>query len=69
MKWNKIENHRTFCESEEEITEKEIYAEFEKVYNVLGDIQDRLNRSTNVELREKYMRHLVDFMNWMDYEI
>jgi len=56
-------------ESEEEITEKEIYAEFEKVYNVLGDIQDRLNRSTDIELRSKYMRHIVDFMNWLDYEI
>lgn len=55
-------------ESTDEITEDEIYKDLEKVYYALQDIQDRLNRSTDIELRSKYMRHVVDFMNWLDYE-
>ena len=61
--WKKIN------ESNEEISEDEIISDFEVVYQKLENIQNRLNRSTNIELREKYMRHIVDFMNWLDYEI
>lgn len=61
--WKKIN------ESNEEISEDEIISDFEVVYQKLENIQNRLNRSTDIELREKYMRHIVDFMNWLDYEI
>jgi hypothetical protein len=61
--WKKIN------ESNEEISEDEIISDFEVVYQKLENIQNRLNKSTNIELREKYMRHIVDFMNWLDYEI
>jgi hypothetical protein len=61
--WKKIN------ESGEEISEDEIISDFEVVYQKLENIQNRLNKSTNIELREKYMRHIVDFMNWLDYEI
>lgn len=48
-------------ESLDEISEDEIYNELEKVFNILDDIRDRLNRSTDIKLREKYMRPIVDF--------
>ena len=61
--WKRID------ESNDEITEDEIITGLDLVYQKLEDLLDRLNRSTDIELRSKYMRHLVDFMNWMDYEI
>ena len=61
--WKKIN------ESESEVTEDEIVTQLGFVYQKLEDIHDMLNRSTDVELRSKYMRHLCDFMNWLDYEI
>ena len=61
--WKRIdENH-------DELTEEEVVTDLGFVYQKLEDLQDRLNRSTDIELRSKYMRHLVDFMNWLDYEI
>lgn len=62
--WKKLKT-----ESLDEISEDEIYNELEKVYNILDDIRDRLNRSTDIKLREKYMRPIVDFQNWLGYEI
>ena len=61
--WKKIN------ESKGEITEDEIIKKMEVVYRTLEDIQLGLNASTNIELREKYMRPIVNFMNWLDYEI
>ena len=61
--WKKIN------ESNDEITEDEVVTELGFVYQKLEDLQDRLNRSTNIELINKYLREIVDFMNWLDYEI
>lgn len=60
--WKKI------CESSE-ISEQEVYKELEGVYRRLESIHSKLTKSTDIELRKKYMRPIVDFMNWMDYEI
>lgn len=61
--WKKIN------ESNDEITEDEVVTELGFVYQKLENLQDRLNRSTDIELRNKYLREIVDFMNWLDYEI
>ncbi len=60
--WKKIN------ESNDEITEDEVVKELGFIYQKLDDLQDRLNRSTNIELRNKYLREIVDFMDWLDYE-
>ena len=61
--WKKIN------ESNDEITEDEVVKELGFIYQKLEDLQDRLNRSTNIELRNKYLREIHDFLNWLDYEI
>ena len=61
--WKKIN------ESNDEITEDEVVTELGFVYQKLENLQYRLNRSTDIELRNKYLREIVDFMNWLDYEI
>ena len=61
--WKKIN------ESKDGLTEDEIINKFGSVYKELVEIQNMLNRSTNVELREKYLKPLCQFMNWLDYEI
>jgi len=56
-------------ESAKEISEDEIYKKLEVVYRNLEDIQLGLNGSTDIKLREKYMYPIMNFMNWLDYEI
>ena len=60
---------KRICESNEEVSENEIVDELGSVYQKLETIQHMLNGSSNIELREKYMRPISDFMNWLDYEI
>ena len=62
--WKKINESKR-----NEIYEDQVLMELDSVYHNLENIRDRLNKSTNIELREKYMRPIVDFMNWLDYEI
>ena len=55
-------------ESKEYVSEDEIFKDLEVVYRKLEDIQSRLNLTLDSELREKYLRPIVGFMNWLDYE-
>lgn len=55
-------------ESKEYVSEDEIFKDLEVVYRKLEDIQSRLNFTLDSELREKYLRPIVGFMNWLDYE-
>ena len=61
--WKKID------ESKKEISEDDIVKTLEVVYRNLEDIQLGLSGSTDIKLREKYMRPISDFLNWLDYEI
>lgn len=62
--WKKISES-----SNAEISEEEVYKELESVYRKLESIHSKLTKSTDIELRKKYLRPIVDFLNWMDYEI
>jgi len=59
--WKRID------ESQDELTEEEIISDLEVVYRQLEKVKAKLDQCYDVELREKYMRHLCDFMNWLDY--
>ena len=57
-------------ESEErELTEDEIIKDLENVYFQLDNIRQKLYRSTDVELRKKFMEPVFNLMNILDYEI
>ena len=60
---------KRICESNEEVSENEIIEELGSVYQKLETIQHMLNGSSDIELRKKYIRPILDFMNWLDYEI
>ena len=61
--WKRID------ESHDELTEEEVINDLEVVYRQLEKVKTKLDQCYDVGLREKYMRHLCDFMNWLDYEI
>lgn len=52
-----------------EIYEDQVLMELDSVYHTLENIRDRLNGSTDIELREKYLRPISDFMDWLDYDL
>ena len=60
---------KKFNENADELSEEEVINDLEVAYRQLEKVKAKLDRSYDVELREKYMRHLCDFMNWLDYEI
>ena len=60
---------KRICKSNKEVSENEIIEELGSVYQKLETIQHMLNGSSNIELREKYIRPILDFMNYLDYEI
>lgn len=61
--WKRID------ESQDELTEEEVINDLEVAYRQLEKVKAKLDQCYDVELREKYMRNLCDFMNWLDYEI
>ena len=52
-----------------EVTEDEILKDLENVYFQLDNIRKKLYRSTDVELRKKFMEPVSNLMNILDYEI
>lgn len=70
MMWRKKAPPAKVSEADEgELTEDEVINDLEVVYRQLEKVKAKLDQCYDVELREKYMRHLCDFMNWLDYEI
>ena len=53
----------------EDVTEDEIIKDLENVYFQLDNIRQKLYRSTDVELRKKFMEPVFNLMNILDYEI
>jgi hypothetical protein len=56
-------------ESTGEVTEEEINKDIENVYFQLDNIRKKLYRSTDVELRTKFMKPVCNLMDIMDYEL
>ena len=56
-------------ESVDDVTEDEIIKDLENVYFQLDNIRQKLHRSTDVELRKKFMEPVFNLMNILDYEI
>lgn len=61
--WKKIN------ESEEVSEEDRVLSALETAYKDLSIARSILEHSTDVELREKYLRTIADIMNILDYEI
>lgn len=60
---------RRIDESQDELTEEEVIKDLENVYFKLDDIRQKLYRSTDMELRKKFMEPVFNLMNILDYEI
>ena len=61
---------RKICESPNVgISEIDVRKELWDIYKRFEIIHSRLTKSPNIELRKKYIRPIVDFLNWMDYDL
>lgn len=55
-------------ESDEgELTEDEIFKDIEKAYRQLEKVREKLDKSYDIKLREKYMTPICNAMNILDY--